>query len=113
MLRKRISIRIEHTEVTLSITEVLNSRPDPRGSDSEPLPLDCCSACGAPWVPNLRDVLSELHLTAAQLKLAASEDRLHLFCSPDNEVWICERSVQRLGADLLSSRLSQPPTQEK
>lgn len=102
MLRKRISIRIEHVEVTLSITEVSTPDPNLRAADSPP---KRCPVCGAPWLPSFREVLGTLHLPAAQLKRAASEGKLHLFCSPENEVWVCERSIQEMKEDSLPSRL--------
>jgi hypothetical protein len=105
MQRKRISIRIEHTEVTLSITEVSPRELDGRGTTpGQTLPPRRCPVCGSPWLPDLRAVLGALRLTAAQLKLAASEGKLHLFCSPENEVWVCERSIQEMRGDFLSSQ---------
>jgi hypothetical protein len=97
MPRKRISIRIEHTEVTLSITEVETQDSYLRRTDhGEHPPPRHCPVCGSQWLPNLHDLLSALHLTANQLKLAATEGRLHLFCSPDDQVWVCERSIQQM-----------------
>lgn len=104
MLRKRISIRIEHTEVTLTVTEVF-SREAGAASSHAPPPR-CCPVCGSPWLPNLRDILGGLHVPAAQLKLAASKGKLHLFCSPDNDVWVCERSIQEMKDDSHTPRFS-------
>lgn len=107
MLRKRISIRIEQTEVTLSIPEVSTQGPDPKGAASKKPPPRQCPHCGSPWLPNFRDVLSTLRLTPAQLKLAANEGKLHLLCSSDNEVWVCERSIQKMRDECSPSKLQQ------
>ena len=97
MLRRRISIKVEHTEVTLSFMEMAAQGPTSTGEVSEELaPPRHCPDCGALWLLNLRDAVSTLNLTVAQLTAAASEGRLHLFCSQKNEIWICGRSIQQM-----------------
>jgi hypothetical protein len=59
-------------------------------------PPKTCPECGARWLPNLQDAVRAFSLTAAQLKAAADSGRLHLCCSPDNEILICERSIQQM-----------------
>jgi hypothetical protein len=95
---RRISIQMEHTEVTISVTESASqwgqgSRVTVTG---EPKPADVCPDCGARWLPNFQDVVRSRALTATQLRAAVSEGRLHLFCSPQNDIWICERSIQQM-----------------
>jgi hypothetical protein len=95
---RRISIYEEHTEVTISVTET-SSHSTPTSNvtvTGEPKPPNVCPDCGARWLPNFQDAVRSLGLTATQLKAAASEGRLHLFCSPQNEIWICERSIQQM-----------------
>jgi hypothetical protein len=95
---RRISIYEEHTEVTISVTET-SAQAGPTSSvtvTGEPKPPNVCPDCGAPWLPNFQDAVRSLGLSATQLKAAASEGRLHLFCSPQNEIWICERSIQQM-----------------
>lgn len=107
MLRKRISIRVEHTEVTLSIAEVpTHNGPSAKAGMGASPPPERCPVCGATWLPDLREVLGAIRLTATQLKEAAAQGRLHLFCSADNRVWVCERSIQELRAEFLSSTIS-------
>jgi hypothetical protein len=107
MLRRRLSIRIEQTEVTLSIGEVSTGSPAQPGAASvETAPSRHCPVCGAIWLPDLLAFVGKFHLTAAQLRLAASEGKLHLFCSPDNEVWVCERSIQEMRGAVQPSQLS-------
>jgi hypothetical protein len=97
MQRKRISIRIEHTEITLLITEVSNLDRNSQGTTSrESAPPGKCPVCGSPWLPNFRDLHDSLGLTAARLKLVTGEAKLHLFCAPTNEVCVCERSLQEI-----------------
>ena len=95
---RRISIQMEHTEVTVSVTETSSQWGHTSGAmvTGEPEPPSVCPDCGARWLPNFQDAVRSLALTATQLKAAASEGRLHLFCSPQNEIWICERSIQQM-----------------
>jgi hypothetical protein len=95
MLRRRISIKVEHTEVTITVTEIVPrnaTAPAPENTS----PPELCPDCGAPWLPNFREAVSNRSLTAAQLQAAASQEKLHLFCSSNNEIWICERSLQHM-----------------
>lgn len=96
--KRRISVQMEHAEVTISVTET--SAPC-RHTSSATLtggskPPDVCAECGARWLLNFHDAVRTLGLTGTQLKSAANEGRLHLFCSPQNEIWICERSIQQM-----------------
>jgi hypothetical protein len=88
---RRISISVEHTEVTISVTET-----SAQSGLTSSVTANVCPDCGARWIPNFQDAVRSLGLTATQLKAAASEGRLHLFCSPQNEIWICERSIQQM-----------------
>jgi hypothetical protein len=96
MSRRRISIRVEHTEVTISIAE--SSIPQAGSSEVQgsTVPPHLCPDCGAAWIPNFQKTVSGLHLDAARLQAAATEGRLHLFCAPNDEIWICERSMQQM-----------------
>lgn len=97
MLRKRIEIRLEHTEVTFSVTEVFAPKPaHSRTNPAEPPVPRYCPVCLTAWLPNLREQLEVLHLTTAQLELAVHNVRLHLFCPATDEVWVCERSIAEL-----------------
>lgn len=87
---RRISIRIQHTEISASVSQVFVSG-DERATS--PFPGDCPD-CGSPTSSLLLDAVDTLGLAAPLLKTTADEGRLHLFCSPDNQVWICDRSLQ-------------------
>jgi hypothetical protein len=94
---RRVSIRVQHTEVAASVTQVFQSSAD--GSHS--LPANCsvpdvCPYCGAITFVPLLDAFQTLALNAAGLKTATEEGRLHLFCSPQNEIWVCGLSIQQL-----------------
>ncbi len=93
---RRISIYVEHTEVSVTETSAQRGHTSSAPVTGEPQPPSVCPECGARWLPGLQDVIGTLDLTATQLRAAAREGRLHLFCSPQNEIWICERSMQQL-----------------
>ena len=94
MLRRQISIRVELTEVTISVTEISTAFAAAPAERSL-LPMTCPS-CGSPLLANAREAIKALNLTAVQWKAAAVSGRLHLFCSPDHEVWICQRSMEQI-----------------
>jgi hypothetical protein len=92
---RRVSIRIQHTEISASVRQVF----DP-GADRPSSPVDIaspvhCPDCGSTGF-RLLDAVDTLDLTASLLKAAADDGRLHFFCSPDNQVWICDRSLQQM-----------------
>jgi hypothetical protein len=95
---RRVSILIRQTEVTASVSQVFAP-----GADASPLPLPAantapglCPDCGSPCSLRFLDIVRDLELTAALIKAAADQGRLHLLCSPDNQVWICDRSLQQM-----------------
>jgi hypothetical protein len=97
MRTRRISIRIQHTEVAASVTQIFQSSSD----STQSLPAhssvpDVCPYCGAITFVPLLDAFQTLALTTAALKTVADEGRLHLFCSPQNEIWVCGLSIQQL-----------------
>jgi hypothetical protein len=96
MSRRRISIRVEHTEVTISIAETSAPANGSLEAQGIMVPPNLCPDCGAAWIPNFQKTVSGLHLDAARLQTAATEGRLHLFCAPDDEIWICESSIQQM-----------------
>jgi hypothetical protein len=95
---RRVSIRVQHTEVAASVTQVFQSGADGSQASFPPnssVP-EVCPYCGATTFVPLLDVFRTLAVTPTALKAAAEEGRLHLFCSPQNEIWICEFSIQQL-----------------
>ena len=98
MRTRRVSIRVQHTEVAASITQVFQSSADgtqlnfPANSSVPTV----CHYCGGTIFVRLLDVLRTLGVPHKSLKAAADEGKLHLFCSPQNEIWICELSIQQL-----------------
>jgi hypothetical protein len=98
MRTRRVSIRVQHTEVAASITQVFQSSADgpqlnyPADSSVPPV----CPYCGGTTFVPLLDIFRTLGVPPTSLKAAADEGKLHLFCSPQNEIWICELSIQQL-----------------
>jgi hypothetical protein len=95
---RRVSIRVQHTEVAASVIQVFQSSADgsPATLPTNSSVPDVCPYCGATTFLPLLDTFRTLADTPAALKTAAEEGRLHLFCSPQNEIWICELSIQKL-----------------
>ncbi|WP_260738291.1 hypothetical protein [Tunturiibacter lichenicola] len=95
---RRVSIRVQHTEVAASVTQVFQSSADgsPATLPTNSSVPDVCPYCGAITFVPLLDAFQTLALTTAALKTVADEGRLHLFCSPQNEIWVCGLSIQQL-----------------
>ena len=88
MPTRTISIRVQHTEVAVSV-----SLPATLPHDGLPA---VCPQCGGAWVTDVAHRIGTLDLNADALRRAAAEQRLHFCCTPNNELWICERSLQQI-----------------
>ena len=95
---RRMSIKVEHSEILVSLTQTLAPSESIAGTASagEAAMPDHCLECGAPWLANLQDLISQYGLSADQLRSAVLENRLHLYGAPNGQIWICEQSLRQI-----------------
>jgi hypothetical protein len=91
---RRISITMERTELTISITQ--HVAPGGAISAEGPGPPELCPQCGGAWIANFQATALQGGIGPGRLQAAAAGERLHLHCSAQGEVWICERSLEEL-----------------
>jgi hypothetical protein len=95
---RRLRLRIEHREVSVSTINALASPGDSRTVESpvEPALPASCPSCGAPWHASLQQALSEAGIDSGRLQAAILDRRLHLQRQPDGGFRVCERSLQQI-----------------
>ncbi|WP_197414122.1 hypothetical protein [Terracidiphilus gabretensis] len=98
---RRISVSIEHREISASITQILQRPVTSSGSTGSPdvlkdaIPPVHCPQCGGTWFMGFQDVLDRGFIDWVLLKLAILTGSIHLQRQPDGQLWICERSLQQ------------------
>lgn len=85
MQTRKVSIKVQHTEI--SVSAILAPAPTPS---------TLCPQCGTPWIAGFASQIGTPGLSVEVLRRAVAEDRLHLHCTPANEIWICERTLRRM-----------------
>jgi hypothetical protein len=95
---ERISLNIEHREVSVSIaqTAVTSGECRPTQVPRDVAQSENCPDCGASWLPNFQNAIKESQIDLRLLLAAILDGRLHLQCQPDGRFRVCERSFQRL-----------------
>jgi len=96
--RRRISMRVEHRQASLSITEDVATPGEfrPALAPQEAQPSAACPSCGAPWHLSLQNVLADGQIAPDLLQAAVLDRRLHVQQQLDGQVWICEESVRQI-----------------
>jgi hypothetical protein len=95
---RRISLRVERREISLSITQA-GTTPGEAGEAQTPnnaIPPNACPDCGSPWLPDLQKALLDGKIELNLLQSAILAHRLHLQRGPDGELWVCERSLEQI-----------------
>lgn len=95
---RRISLKVERREVSLSITQTVTTRGDADGghTSSEANQPATCRDCGSPCLANSQNVLLETQIGLNLLQLAIFAHRLHIQRGLDGQLWICERSLEQI-----------------
>ena len=95
---RRLRLRIEHREVSVSTINAVASpgEPSPVEALGETALPSSCPNCGAPWHPSLHRALLEAGIDSGLLQAAVLDHRLHLQRQPDGEFRVCERSLQQI-----------------
>jgi hypothetical protein len=100
---RRISIEIEHRELSFSITqatgghvtETFQSSP---GSNEEPPSL--CPICGASWLLLLDATAARQENKGKTIQEILLTYDFHLHTSPSGALWACRRSFQNVKGNL-------------
>jgi hypothetical protein len=101
-LIRRISISVEHREVSASITQTIIQTGTMSGDSGSPdAPKDAnppanCPECGGAGFLNVQEALHQGHIDPVLLQSALLNSRLHFQRQPDGRFWICRRSLQQL-----------------
>ena len=95
---RRISLSVEHREVSISIaqTVVTSGEARPTEMPGDAAQSQTCPDCGAPWLPNFRQALQESQIDLGLVLAAILDHRLHLQHRPDGQLQVCERSLQQI-----------------
>ena len=95
---RRISLKVERREVSLSIAKTMTTRGNAGGTHipSETTQPATCPDCGSPCLTNFQNILLEMQIGLNLLRLAILDHRLHLQRGLDGQLWICERSVEQI-----------------
>ena len=96
-LVRRISISIEHREISASMTQT-GAMPSNFGSGAtnDAQPPATCPACSGPSFLSAEDALRQGHIDAALLQSALANSRIHFQRQPDGRIWICRHSWEQL-----------------
>ena len=101
-LIRRVSISVEHREVSASITQTITPTGTTSGDSGSPdAPKDAnppanCPECGGAFFLNIQDALHQGYIDPVLLQSAPLNSRLHFQRQPDGWFWICRRSLQQL-----------------
>jgi hypothetical protein len=94
---RRVSIRIEHREVTFSIRQTVTAGGEPKEVDeSTAIRPNVCPQCGGPWMPDFQQELRKTPIGLEQLEAVILSRRLHFHTQADGQFWVCEQSFQHL-----------------
>jgi Zn-finger nucleic acid-binding protein len=95
---RRVSIRIEHREVTFSIRQTVTAAGEPTAGSDEARGIrpDVCPQCGGPWLPDFQQELRQTPIGLEQLEAVMLSRRLHFHTQADGRFWVCEQSFQHL-----------------
>jgi hypothetical protein len=87
---RRISLTVEHREVSVTITQNATGSEDFATAQMGRASVrpEKCPDCGAPW-------LADSHGALREAFLADFLGHLHLHCQPDGQFSVCERSFQQ------------------
>jgi hypothetical protein len=91
---KRLSIELQHREVTITVTgsalHVRDSEPD---SSKTPT---VCPTCGSPWITIVAQVDGDAPASTDRIRRALEQFGLHLQVSPAGQPQICRRSFEEI-----------------
>ncbi|WP_263357054.1 hypothetical protein [Acidicapsa ligni] len=106
---RRISISIEHREISVSMTqteampEVMSgAMPSDFGSGSDTGPTNNtqpsapCPACNGLSFLSVEEALRQGHIAAVLLQSALANSGVHFQRQPDGQIWICRYSLEQL-----------------
>ena len=99
---RRISLKIERRELSLSITQTVTrtGEADAERVSAQASQPTACPECGSPWLPDFQNAFSGARFgTDIGLNLLQSailERRLHLSALPGGELLICQRSFYQI-----------------
>lgn len=92
---QRLSIEIQHREVTISEVGPVLSVPN-----TEPVPAEsvtACPVCGGRWITIVARVVGDASASTERICHALQQSGLHLQVSPAGQLQICQRSFEEIG----------------
>jgi hypothetical protein len=95
---RRVSIRIQHREVTLSLTQTVHPNGEHRGESDGTggVRPDVCPECGGPWMPDFQQELRQTRIGLEQLEAMIRNRRLHFHSQADGRFWVCQWSFHHM-----------------
>ena len=95
---RRISLSIEHREISASITQTIMPTGPATGDSGLPeAPKDSppanCPECGSRFM-GFQDALQQGHIDPVLLQASIFNSQLHIQRQPDGQFWICQQSLQ-------------------
>jgi hypothetical protein len=97
---RKVTLQIEHREISLSTVKGGVARPSqrparqPARTACEPGIPSTCPACGAARVLPLAAALAEPGFTLELLQQSVAGRRIHLGQTPSGEWWVCKLSLK-------------------
>jgi len=98
---RRVSIEIEHREISISLTIHESQTHAARGTaPDEPTPLGSCSICGSPLARVIRQAGDLDGVRAEQLLAAFVYSGLHPPIYSGGDIYVCSQSFRHLNHTL-------------
>jgi len=91
---RRVSIRIEHREVTISIRQT--AAGDAGNDEGGGVRPEVCPQCGGPWMPDFQVALRQTPIGLEQLQAVLGSRELHFHAQDGGRFSVCEQSFQQL-----------------
>jgi len=101
-----MSLQVTHREISVSLTQtIMNGRAASEGSrksaanqpEQEKLVAPAtCPDCGAPWLSNFAEVLSNFRIPLELLRAALHDRSIHSFWLADGQFLVCAESLKTI-----------------
>ena len=93
---RRISLRVERREVSLSITQTGTTSGESCSLQmpTDPAQPENCPVCGAPWVTVAAQAGESVGANTASIHRALQQSGAHVYVSATGELRICSKSFE-------------------